>query len=103
MLFDIVDVPIPPVLNTTLQQRTRYRLLLIHSKVEQYRWEHGKLPASLEELKDLKTMYDPLSGENFVYELKENKSKLGYDLYSKGSKNPEFQTGKIFLAPKRRE
>src|SRR3989344_5156649 len=100
-LFDLVDSPVTPVLFTAARQRAQYRLLFLHSKIEQYKWEHTKLPSSLEELKDPKSIYDPLSGENFVYKQKEGGS--GYDLYSNGSKNPEFQTEKIFLAPKRRE
>ncbi len=98
-LFDLVDSPVPTVLHTAIEQRTRYRLLLLHSKVEQYRWEHNELPISLDELKDSKAIFDPLTGEKFKY--KHEKGRLGYELYSNGLNNTEFQTGKIFLAPKR--
>ncbi len=101
-LFDLVDTPVPTVLFTAARQRTQYRLLFLYSKIEQYRWENAKLPASLDELKDPKTIYDPLSDGNFEYKItKENA--LGYEIFSNGSKNPDFDTGKIFLAPRRRE
>ncbi|HIH17325.1 MAG TPA: hypothetical protein HA282_00155 [Nanoarchaeota archaeon] len=101
-LLDAIGAPPgPPILQIAMEHRTRYRLLLLHSKIEQYRWENHELPATLDELKDLQAILDPLSGGKFEYKKKE--SRLGYDLYSNGSKNHGFQTGKIFLSSGRRE
>lgn len=75
---------------TELRRRAQLRLLGLHARVLEYRWRHHHLPASLKEVADPQTLFDPLSGEPFVYETGAGGT---YRLYSKG--RPE--TGPVEL------
>ncbi|MCH8274120.1 MAG: hypothetical protein IH851_04960 [Armatimonadetes bacterium] len=69
--------------------RTRFRLMRLHALIIQFRWEYDRLPNSLDELKAVKAVKDPLTGGEFVYERDEG----SYELYSRGNED----TGRIFL------
>ena len=73
-----------------LASRTQLRLLRLHARIISYRWEWGRLPSDLNELKlPVNFDFDPLSNQNFVYEL----SGDHYRLFSRGNR----MTGEIEL------
>lgn len=85
LLFPVMD----QVIVAITKERTQLRLLALHGKVLEYRWENGRLPKNLSEAAEAGDLGDPLSGEQFVYEPRGST----YRLYSKGSKH----TGEIEL------
>lgn len=72
-----------------IRRRTTLRLLILHCKIIAYRWKHGVLPTSLDDLDDKAATYDPLNTEPFHYQLNGSE----YVLYSKGDK----RWGQMFL------
>ncbi len=48
--------------NAAVRVRTQLRLLSLHARLVQYRWDHGRYPKSLD-------VTDPLTGEPYLYEL----------------------------------
>jgi hypothetical protein len=58
-------------------RRTQARLLLLHTKILQYRWSYGRLPKTL---KEVDASIDPFSGKAFGYEV----SGSNYRLWSEG-------------------
>ena len=64
-----------------LRSRTQLRLLRLHAKVIEYRWEHEQLPESLKAAVSDGTEIDPLSGEAFVFE---RPGVASYRIYGKG-------------------
>jgi hypothetical protein len=88
--WTLPEVARPRRLADALRARAMMRLLRLHAKIIAYRWEQGRLPASLSEM-NLPTgyEYDPLSDARFVYQV----SGSEYKLYSLGTK----ATGKIEL------
>ncbi len=73
-----------------LASRTQLRLLRLHARIISFQWEWGRLPTDLNELKlPVNFDFDPLSNQNFVYEL----SGDHYRLFSRGNR----MTGEIEL------
>jgi hypothetical protein len=60
--------------------RIQIRLLQLHAKVIEYRWQNGSLPRTIEDFADAKTATDPFAGTPFHYEVKDG----NYRLYSTG-------------------
>lgn len=77
------------VMSAFAKQRTQLRLLALHGKVLEYKWQHNKLPDHLADAVDAAGCQDPLSGREFGYTRKGD----GYRLFSYGSKS----TGEIEL------
>jgi hypothetical protein len=69
------------------------RLLDLHARILDYRWNNLKLPEQLADAVPQALLFDPLSGQSFAYE----KTATGYSLFSRGV--PE--TGKIELKYRR--
>jgi len=69
------------LVRSTIANRTQRRLLLLHAMIAKYRWENGKLPASLSEISE-EIVTDPANGQAFVYS---KFSPAAYDLYSPGN------------------
>lgn len=61
--------------------RTQMRLLGLTARVIEFRWKHGKLPATLAEAAPSGLIKDPLSGQEFVFETREYG---GFTVYSRG-------------------
>lgn len=72
-----------------LRRRTALRLLRLHCRIIQYRWTHGALPSTVQELGDRKVTVDPLTGREFVYRPKGS----DYTLWSEGDR----YWGKLYL------
>jgi len=60
--------------------RIQLRLLQLHAKVIEYRWQNSFLPAKIEDFAGPKIARDPFTGDVFHYELKDG----NYRLYSTG-------------------
>jgi hypothetical protein len=88
-LVSIVTPVFGQAFGAAARARTQVRLLGLHARILEFKWENGTLPATLEEAADAKLVEDPLTGGKFQYELRPG----GYRLYSKGSKS----TGEIEL------
>lgn len=60
--------------------RIQFRLLRLHARVINYRWQHNRLPSRLEDFADKDVAFDPIGGAPFHYDL------IGedYRLYSLG-------------------
>jgi hypothetical protein len=71
------------------KQRTQFRLLELHGKVLEYKWQNNKLPGRLSDAVESAGCQDPLSGREFGYTRKGD----GYRLFSYGAK----PTGEIEL------
>lgn len=68
------------VTSAMAKARIQLRLLQLHAKVSEYRWQNSILPTKIEDFADAKTARDPFTGETFHYELKDG----NYRLYSTG-------------------
>ncbi len=77
-----------------LRSRTQIRLLLLHAKIIEYRWQNAKVPEKLLDATDAKDVADPMSGEAFKYEAQERNR---YRLFSVG----RAETGDIELKYRR--
>ncbi len=72
------------ILMANAKATTQLRLLKLHAQVQIYRYQWGKLPATLQEAVPLrKDRIDPFATGEFQYE---PLSERGYRLYSKGNK-----------------
>lgn len=71
---------LPQYANAMAKARIQLRLLQLHAKVAEYRWQNGVLPAKIEDFADAKTRIDPFTDAAFHYELKD----MNYRLYSTG-------------------
>lgn len=80
--------------SASAKNRTQMRLMGLHAAVMRYKWDTGKLPASLEEVVPANLVDDPLSGQKFVYE---PQGVWGFRIYSMGTK----ETGQIALKYKK--
>jgi hypothetical protein len=58
------------------RQQAYARLLACHAAILRHRWEHDRLPATLEELKLGDTAVDPFSGKMFLYKVEDRKYTL---------------------------
>jgi hypothetical protein len=88
--WSLPEVTRPRRLADALRVRAMMRLLRLHAMIIAFRWEQGRLPKSLEEMKLPEGYdYDPLSNSRFVYSL----GGESYKLYSLGTK----WTGKVEL------
>ena len=54
-------------LDTFTLELARVQMLGVHAAIRRYRWEHNRLPASLQELKLGRLGIDPSNGEPFTY------------------------------------
>lgn len=63
------------------RERTQFRLLGLHGRILDYRWENGTLPNSLADAVPEKLLHDPLNGGLFRYE----RNGADYRVYSTGS------------------
>lgn len=73
-----------------VRSRTQTRLLDLHARIVLFRWQTGRLPATLDELRlPRDSVYDPLSRRLFNYE----RSDTSYKLWSSGIQ----ETGPIEL------
>lgn len=72
-----------------IRGRTQLRLLGLHARILDYKWNNRKLPEKLEDAVPAPLLHDPMSGQNFVYTV----SPKGYELYSLGSED----TGRVDL------
>jgi hypothetical protein len=88
--WSLPEVSKPKRLAEALKARAMMRLLRLHAMITAYRWQYGRLPKSLSEMKMPEGYdFDPLSKMRFVYE----PSSDAYKLYSIGSQ----WTGKVEL------
>ncbi len=76
-----------------LKARAQVRLLGLHARILQYKWHNRNLPKQLRDAVPANLIHDPMSGEEFVYELHDGT----YKLFSRGNK----LTGEIALKYKR--
>jgi hypothetical protein len=81
-------------LSSIALSRCQFRLLWLHAKVIQHRWEKGALPNSLSDVADKSRISDPLSGGEFAYE---RVGFHGFRIYSRGS----AETGEVDLRHRR--
>ncbi|HEU4754297.1 MAG TPA: hypothetical protein VFU47_14400, partial [Armatimonadota bacterium] len=56
------------VSNVYTREQAKVRLLACHAAIRRYRWEHDRLPASLEELSLAELAVDPFTGSMVRYE-----------------------------------
>ena len=68
-------------IRSTVANRTLRRLVRLHAHIAKFRWEHGFLPRSLDDLPE-DARFDPAANQPFVYQLF---SEAAYDLYSPGN------------------
>jgi hypothetical protein len=73
-------------------RRAQVRLLLLHTKILQYRWSYDRLPNTLAEVD---TSIDPLSGKPFRYEV----NGMNYRLWSEG-RGPRGEVELRYRRPK---
>lgn len=86
-LFDAVAPSLDRLLDRYTEDRARIQLLVLHVAIRRYRWEHDRLPQSLDALKRDDLTIDPFTGKQFGYRV----SGDTYDLYSAGA--PERDDG----------
>ena len=55
-------------------ERTRLRLLVLYSRVLQYRWENEKLPQKLDMVAPRQMLVDPINGGPFDYQITGDKT-----------------------------
>lgn len=92
MLFDTFAPAYNLAITRFAARRTQFRLLRLHAAIDEFRFEHGQLPESLEKLgAPREYLDDPLSGKPFAYE---PQARNQYRLYSFGSE----ATGQVELA-----
>ena len=86
------------LLKRATTQRVRLRLLEVHTSILVYKWRNGRLPQSLDELRDV-PIDDPLTGKTFQYLAHPDGS---YDLASLGTADTgpiELGKGPIMKSP----
>jgi len=71
--FSSLDVP-------AFRSRAQFRLLLLHGRINRYRWNHLNYPNGLTDVATEVEIFDPLSRKQFVYQ----KLETGYKLVSSG-------------------
>jgi len=82
--YDILYEMLLPVMSQAIekyaQEQAMVQLLGVHAAIRRYRWEHDRLPNSLDELKLGRLAVDPFTGQPLVYR------RMGdsYELYSAG-------------------
>jgi hypothetical protein len=78
-----------------VQDHARLRLLAVHCAILRYRWEHDRLPATLEVLNVGDLIVDPFTGQRVEYEVRGSRT---YTLSSAGPKvdnnNPRSVNGR---------
>lgn len=72
----LLEEPVRRIFEVRGKQQAMARLLACHAAILRYRWEHDRLPATLEELKLEDTTRDPFSGKSFVYHVLDRKYTL---------------------------
>ena len=83
VLYAMFMPPFRNAIQYAAVDRTRLRLLRLHSQIIQFKAAHGRLPASLAALGVPEFIADPLSGMSFGYTLLKSG---GYRLWSPGSR-----------------
>jgi hypothetical protein len=81
-LFATVQPVLDRMLELRGKQQARARMAGCHAAIRNYKWEHDRLPASLDDLKLGTMATDPFTGESFLYKL--TREKPGYTLQSAG-------------------
>jgi hypothetical protein len=82
--FHRLDVLSPYDFADTTYDQTRARLLACHAAILRFRWEHQRLPKSLEDLRLGNLAIDPYTGQVLRYEPKGDGKGAGYRLASDG-------------------
>ena len=67
-LLNFVKPPLNAISDSFTRDQARVRLLACHAVILRYRWEHDRLPATLDELRLGDLTVDPFTGERLQYE-----------------------------------
>jgi hypothetical protein len=78
---DVFMVPENGIIAALTRNRVEIQLLGVHALIRKYRWEHDKLPDSLDELKARGLDIDPCTGKPLVYK---KTGEATYELASAG-------------------
>lgn len=80
ILYEMLIPAMLAAMDRYAQEQATVQLLGVHAAIRRYRWEHDRLPNSLDELKVGRLAIDPFTGQPLVYR------RIGdsYELYSAG-------------------
>jgi len=70
-LFSLSQLDVP-----VFRSRAQFRLLLLHGRINRFRWNHLRYPDALTDVATDAEAFDPLSRKAFVYKKMENSYKL---------------------------
>jgi hypothetical protein len=79
-LLNVITPFYPQAIVSVLKSRAQLRLLGLHARIIEFKWQTTKLPTSLAETASAEQRLDPLTKTEFRYELLEG----AYKLYSNG-------------------